>query len=158
MDANNTNVLAKISSLIYSLSHTKEEIEMVADEVDDCNLRIALNGLSQESSIFANELCMQFKNSGIYFPRLALEELQGSNTMNTVEGIEQPGDELSYICTKNENFLLAAYNLILNENFLFPGLRDIMTYQLDALKSAFLKIKLLNMARFGVFTSTTFSL
>src|SRR5688572_14236147 len=102
MDATNTNVIAKISRLIYSLSHTKEEIEMVADEVNDGNLRIALNGLSQESSIFANELCMQFKNSGIYFPRLPLEELQGSNTMSESEISEEPGDELSYICTRNE--------------------------------------------------------
>ncbi len=158
MDTNYTNVLAKISSLIYSLTHTKEEIEMVADEVDDCNLRIALNGLSQESSIFANELCMQFKNSGLYFPKLSMEELQGSNTMIEGEDIDGPGDELSYICKKNENFLMTAYTLILNENFLFPGLRDLMTYQLDALKCAFMKIKLLNMARFGGYSQTTFSL
>src|SRR5688572_13212309 len=98
MDATNSNVLSKISSLIYSLTHTKEEIEMVADEVDDCNLRTALNGLSQESSIFATELCLQFKNSGIYFPKLSLEELQGSNTMGE-EMTEAPGDELTYICT-----------------------------------------------------------
>jgi hypothetical protein len=148
MDTNNINVLAKISSLVYSLTHTKEEIEMVADEVDDCNLRVALNGLSQESSNFATELCMQFKNSGLYFPKLSLEELQGSNTMAENETVEGPGDELSYICRRNENFLMSAYNLILNENFLFPGLRDIMTYQLNALKSAFLKISLLNNARF----------
>lgn len=158
MDANYTNVLAKISTLIYSLSHTKEEIEMVADEVDDCKLRIALNGLSQESSIFANELCMQFKNSGLYFPKLSIEELQGSNTMIEGEVMEGPGDELSYICRKNESFLMAAYNLLLNESFLFPGLRDIMNYQLDALKSAFLKIKLLNSARFSGYGSATYSL
>lgn len=156
MDANNSSVLSKISSLIYSLTHTKEEIEMVADEVDDCNLRTALNGLSQESSIFATELCLQFRNAGIYFPKLSLEELQGSNTMSD-EVADAPGDELSYICTRNENFLMAAYSHILNENFLFPGLRDIMTYQLNALKSAFQKIRLLNTARFGGFHSSPFS-
>lgn len=156
MDANNQSVLAKITTLIHSLTHTKEEIEMVADEVDDCNLRIALNGLSQESSIFATELCLQFRNSGIHFPRLSLEELHGSNTM-AEELTEGPGDELSYICTRNERFLMAAYNMILNENFLFPGLRDIMTYQLDSLRSAFQKIKLLNMARFGGFQTSIFS-
>lgn len=157
MDANNSNVLSKISSLIYSLTHTKEEIEMVADEVDDCNLRTALNGLSQESSIFATELCLQFKNAGLLFPKLSLEELQGSNTM-TDDFSDAPGDELSYICTRNESFLMAAYNHILNENFLFPGLRDIMTYQLDALKCAFQKVRLLNSARFGGFTTQSFSL
>ena len=156
MDANNQNVLAKITTIIHSLTHTKEEIEMVADEVDDCNLRIALNGLSLESSIFATELCLQFRNSGIHFPRFSLEELHGSNTM-AEESTEGPGDELSYICTRNEHFLMAAYNMILNENFLFPGLRDIMTYQLDSLRSAFQKIKLLNMARFGGFQTSTFS-
>lgn len=157
MDPNNPNVLSKISSLIYSLTHTKEEIEMVADEVDDCNLRIALNGLSQESCIFATELSLQFKNSGLYFPKLMLEELQGSNTMSD-EICDAPGDELSYICTRNENYLMTAYDRILNENFLFPGLRDIMTYQLYALRSAFQKIRLLNMARFGEFQTSTFSL
>lgn len=44
-------VIDKLRGLLYSLTHTKEEIEMVADEVEDCNLRTALNGLSMESSL-----------------------------------------------------------------------------------------------------------
>ncbi len=151
METENKNFIDKLCGLLYSLTHTKEEFEMVADEVEDCNLRIALHGLSMESSQYASELCTQLKTLGIQFPKPSLEELEGSNSMPFEEINYGFGNELSYICSKNENYILAAYRNILNENFLFPGLRDIMMYQLNALKCAFMKIKLLNSARFGGF-------
>lgn len=142
-------VIDKLRGLLYSLINTKEEFEMVADEVEDCNLRTALYGLSMESSQYASELSMQLKTLGIHFPKPSLEELEGSNSMPFEEINNGFGNELSYICSRNENFILAAYRNILSESFLFPGLRDIMMYQLSALKCAFMKIKLLNSARFS---------
>ena len=144
-------VIDKLRGLLYSLTHTKEEIEMVADEVEDCNLRTALNGLSMESSQYASELCMKLKTLGLQFPKLSLEELEGSNSMPFEDISNGNGNELSYICNRNENFIITAYRNILSENFLLPGLRDIMMYQLNALKCAFMKIKLLNSARFSAY-------
>ena len=149
METLNKNFIDKLGGLLHSLTHTKEELEMVADEVEDCNLRTALHGLSMESSQFASEICMQLKTLGVRFPRLSLEELEGSNSMPFEEINNGPGNELSYICSRNENFITNAYRNILSEGFLFPGLRDIMLYQLNALKCAFMKIKLLNSARFS---------
>jgi hypothetical protein len=154
MDIVNNSFIDKLRGLLYSLTHTKEELEMVADEVEDCNLRTALNGLSMESSQYASELCMRFKTLGIQFPKPSLEELDGSNSMTCEEFSDGQGNELSYICSRNENFILAAYRNILSETTLFPGLRDIMMYQLNALKCTFMKIKLLNSARFSGFDSS----
>ncbi|MEJ7625471.1 MAG: hypothetical protein WKF35_01305 [Ferruginibacter sp.] len=147
MDFITTPVIEKIRGLLYSLTHTHEELELVADEVEDCKLKTAINGLSMESSIYASEICMQLKELGIKFPRPALSELQGSNSMSFDEICDNYGNELSYICSRNENYIENAYKNILSENFTFPGLRDIMLYQLNALKCAFMKINLLNTAR-----------
>jgi len=146
----NKSLIEKLQGLLYSLTHTKEELEMVADEVEECNLKTAINGLSMESSQYANELCMQLKTLGIHYndSEPSLEVLDGANSMPLEELNDGLGNELSYICRRNENFIVNAYRNILNENLLFPGLRDIMQYQLNALRCAFMKIKLLNSARF----------
>jgi hypothetical protein len=145
----NNSVIDKLRGLLYSLTLSKEEFEMVADEVEDCNLRTALNGLSMESSQYATELCMQIKALGIKFPKPDLHELDGSNSMTFEDATSKNGYELLYICKRNENYIMTAYHNLLNENITFPGLRDIMLYQLDALKCAFMKINMLNTARFA---------
>jgi hypothetical protein len=149
METVNNNVIDKLCGLLYSLTHTKEEFEMVADEVEDCNLKTALNGLSMESSQYASELSMQLKNLGINYRKPALDDLHGSNTMPFDELEAGKGNEVMYICVRNENYLVSAYRNILSEYFPVPGLQDIMMYQLNALKCAFMKIKLLNSARFN---------
>ena len=148
MQTSTNSFTDQLLGLLYSLTHTKEELELVADEVEDCNLKTALSGLSMESSQYASELYGQLKALGIQLPTPPLEELQGSNSMPPEE--HGRGNELSYICAKNENFIIAAYREVLSGNSLFPGLRDLMMYQLNALKCAFMKIKLLNTARFAV--------
>ena len=150
METVNNTTMEKLSGLLYSLSVTKEEFEIVADEIEDTNLKTALNGLSLESNQYANELCLQLKKFGISFPKPSLNELNGSNSMSFDEVDHAPGNELMYICRRNENYLLTAYRNMLNEYLPMPVLRDIMLYQLDALKCAFMKINLLNTARFSV--------
>ncbi len=121
---------------------------MVGDEVNDSLLRTAIYGLAMESCQYATEICAQLKSLGIYYQKPLLDDLDGSNSMPDAELEAGQGNEVSYICSKNENFIVSAYKSILNENFLFPGLRDVMNYQLNALTCAFMKIKLLNSARF----------
>lgn len=145
----NISFINKIYGLLCSLTHTKEEFEMVADEVEDCNLRTALHGMSLESSIYASELFMQLKTHGIQFPKLPQDLPEGANLMLEEDLSDVPGNELFFICDRNEHFIINGYKNILSESFLFPGLRDIMMYQLHALKSGFMKIKFLNKARFN---------
>ena len=49
MEHFNVTMLEKVCGLLFFLSQSKAEFEMVADEVEDCNLKTALNGLSSES-------------------------------------------------------------------------------------------------------------
>lgn len=150
MESIDSSLTEKLRGLLSSLTHTQEEFEMVADEVEDCNLRTALNGVSMESSIYVSELSMLVKSLGIHLTKFSCDKPEGANDMPSDEN-QGKGNELSFICNKNENFILNAYRNILSERFLLPGLRDIMMYQLNALKCGFMKIKLLNSARFSGF-------
>jgi hypothetical protein len=145
----NTGITDKFCGLLYTLTHYKNEFEMVADEVEDCNLKTALNGLSTETDQFANEIANQLKTLGItelvtpsYFDNCTSDPLPDNN-------VDGAGNELLAICNHSEHSLTKAYWNILNEYVPFPILRDIMTYQLNALKYAFMKIKMLNSARFS---------
>ena len=57
--------LNKFSGLMFFLKRSKHDFEMVADEVENYTLKSALNGLSEESSYYANELKTYLKALGI---------------------------------------------------------------------------------------------
>jgi hypothetical protein len=140
----------KFCGLLYSLTQSKNEFEMVADEVEDCNLRTALQGISTETDLYANEIVNQLKTLGIN------EALPPNFLDNCTQNVEYPedqsngkGNELLAICNYIEQSVTKAYWNILNEPVPFPTLRDILTYQLNSLKYAFMKIKMLNSARFA---------
>jgi hypothetical protein len=151
MQTIDSKIADKFCGLLYSLTQSKNEFEMVADEIEDCNLKTALNGLSNESDLFAKEISNQLKTLG-------MSTVVPSNYFdNCANGIDVPetelrpgkGNELLAICNYSEHSITKAYWDILNEYVPFPTLRDIMTYQLNALKFAFMKIKMLNSARFA---------
>ncbi len=123
---------------------------MVADEVADDSLRSALNNLSDESCCYAGELKNYLKVFGIYSP---INEAVNINDLLNYESpvTENPekGNELQSICSYNEESLIRAYSELLQESFPFQVLKDIMHYQLNALKYTFMKIKTLNTARFS---------
>ncbi len=149
MQTVNPSIVNKFFGLLTSLTHTKTEFELVADEIEECNLKTALNGLSMESSQYINELSMQLKTLGIeYQSPSVLYQLDGANNMSNEIDNKNNGDEIMYICRNNEDFITNAYREILNESFPFANLKEIMRFQLNALKYAFMKIKFLNSARF----------
>ena len=150
MEHFNVTMLEKVCGLLFFLSQSKAEFEMVADEVEDCNLKTALNGLSSESDQYANEITTQLKNLGVngIVPKSFFENCDWQN-YTLAEPTDTKGNELMSICDTTENSITKAYYEILNEYFPFANLRDIMTYQVNSLKLAFMKIKTLNTARFS---------
>ncbi len=148
-----TNMKDKLFKVLMYLTQTKEEFEMVADEIDEGNLKTALEGLSIESSLYANELCVQLKTLGIAVDTPYTLDLQGANGMPLHATLPGKGNELHYICSKTEDSVITAYKNILNEGISLPGIYDLMVFQLNALKCAFTKIKMLNTARYS-FQST----
>jgi len=150
METINSKIADKFCGLLYYLTQSKNEFEMVADEVEDCNLKTALNGLSNESDLFAKEISNQLKTLGIseVVPPNYFENCSQDSSVPEPESKPGKGNELQAICNHSEHSITKAYWDILNEYVPFPTLRDIMTYQLNALKFAFMKIKMLNSARF----------
>lgn len=145
MELLNNRLINKLSGLLFFLKRSKKEFEMVADEVENNPLRTALNGLSDESSYYAGEL-------NNYLSTLGISTVTGDHAADVYDYpvAEGHGDELMNICSHNEATLTQAYSELLEEeNMPWPTLRELMTYQLNALKFTFLKVKTLNTARFA---------
>ncbi|CAN5813193.1 hypothetical protein BH11BAC4_BH11BAC4_10300 [soil metagenome] len=143
-------IAEKFHSLLNYLLYTKVEFEIVADEVGDSRLRTALYGFSEESDIYITELCAHLQSLGFEYqyqhilPVISAPiELSSSFTAN------EKGNELQSICAASEKSITATYYDILNSYFPFPVIREIMTYQLNTLRSILDKICFLNSARFS---------
>ena len=150
MEILSSSSMAKFCGLLLSLKRSKKEFEMVADEIGNTSLRTALNGLSDESSYYAGELKNYLTSLGA---TPILKEVPEDSDVygypvynNTAEGAE-----LLNICTHNERSLVKAYSDLLEESMPFQSLKEMMLYQLNALKYTFMKIKMLNTVRFTVY-------
>ncbi len=153
METLNTGILNKLSGLLFFLKRSKNEFEMVADEMENYSLKTALNGLSEESSFYAGELKNYLKHLGINTPYIQYDSLVDNTDYLNQNEQEQcnKGNEVNCICTYNELSLTEAYSELLNEPLPFESLKEIILYQLNALKFTFMKIKTLNTARFAVY-------
>ena len=153
METLNASIREKFSGLLFFLRRSKTEFEMVADEMEDYSLRRALNSLSDDSNYYAGELKNYLKAFGIYSSQnesLAEPDIvQYSESCATDD--PEKGNELHNICNYNEASLTQAYSELLQENMPFQILKDIMSYQLNALHNTFMIIKALNAARFSAY-------
>lgn len=149
MENINAAIKEKFSGLLFFLRRSKTEFEMVADEMEDHSLRAALNLLSDESCCYAGELKSHLKAFGIYnvSPETQMWDPVSDYELNPLG--EGKGNELQLICTHNEESLTKAYSELLAEALPVQVLKDIMLYQLNALKYTFMKIRALNCARFS---------
>ncbi|MEJ7610150.1 MAG: DUF2383 domain-containing protein [Ferruginibacter sp.] len=148
MEMFNTGLSAKFSGLLFFLKRSKQEFEMVADEIENNPLKTALNGLSDESSYYAGEIKSYLKSLGVNTGVIESVKDEAEEYYYPLTAETGKGDELLSICSHNELTLLQAYNDLLEEPIPFQSLKEIMIYQLNALKYTFLKIKTLNTARF----------
>lgn len=152
METLNTGILNKLSGLLFFLKRSNNEFEMVADEIENYSLKTALNGLSEESSFYAGELKDYLKHLGINTPYIQYDRLIDTEYVNiNDQQTNSNGNELDTICTYNEMYLTDAYSDLLKESLPFESLKEIILYQLNAIKYSFLKIKTLNTARFAVY-------
>lgn len=151
MEIINNAIADKFCGLLQFLKKYQATFEIVADEVEDCNLKTALNGLSLESTQYANEICNQLKSFGLPYrldTNLSVEPEEDYSYYLYESPAPGMGNELMSLCNSSEKSIISAYNEILNEYLPMNNLRYMMIYQLNALKLAFMRIKLLNDARF----------
>lgn len=140
----------KISSLIYYLNQIAKDFEMIADEIEDKNLRNAFLALSEEEKQFARQLHCQGKQYGLNMAPTDLPvqwDIAEEDYPESTQGSKY--NELLHICDKSEFLFLKLYTDALKEMLSFTNLKDIMVYQYNSIRTGFLKLRLLNTLRFS---------
>lgn len=143
------NAEKKITSLISYLHHIARDFEMIADEIEDKNLKNAFMSLSEEEKEFAEQLHCQGKHLGL---NVAENELQLRWDISQEDypesSLGSKYNELLHICDKSEFLFLKLYTDALKELLNFSSLKDLMVYQYNSIRTGFLKLRLLNTLRF----------
>lgn len=140
----------KLSFLISYLHQISKDFEMIADEIEDKNLKTVFSALSEEDRQFAEELYCQVNKCGIslslYEPALHWQETLDKG-VDEISSSKQ--NELLQICDKSEYLFLKLYTDVLREFLSFKSLIEIMAYQYNSIRAGFLKLRLLNSLRFA---------
>jgi uncharacterized protein (TIGR02284 family) len=138
----------KLSCLISYLKQVSKDFEMIADEIEDKNLKNVFFALSEEDKQFAEELHNQVGLCGL---SLAAYEttLRWDQTQEDSDAYQQVSkqNELMQICDKSEFLFLKLYTDALREFLSFKSLIDMMVYQYNSIRAGFLKLRLLNSLR-----------
>ena len=147
------SALNKFCGLMFFLKRSKNDFEMVADEIENYTLKSALNGLSEESNFYASELKNYLKHLGVNTSIITATEFSYNYFDGDVSDTEngENGLELQTLCSYNEKKLTQAYSDLLEEPLPCKSLQEIISYQLNALKISFQKIQTLNTARFAMY-------
>ena len=137
--------IEKMCGLLYFLRQTRNEFELVSEEMDDDHVRMTIRGLAQETNQYEQELKSQMQTleiKGLSLPGIFNYEelLKSIHTIIYASSIK----EILDTCTRTESFFEKAYRSVLNEYFPYQCLRDVLIYQLNGLKCTFMKMKLLN--------------
>ena len=137
-------LLEKMNNLCSLLRQGKKEYEQVATTMANKDLRTTMLTLAQESNQYACELVSQIHSLG------GVPELEKINEPELEDEIKNFNDENEILtfCRVNERKMVGAYQEILNESFLYEGLRKMIRYQLNEMLCAFMQVKQLNSLKF----------
>lgn len=135
----------KIYTLLSLLRRTREEFELVSEEMDDDHVRHTLRGFALETNQYEQELKSQLKMLEIK-ETTAVPFINYDELLINIHSILNAGSlrEILNTCMATESFFEKAYRGVLNEYFPYQSLRDILVYQLNGIKCSFMKLKLLN--------------
>ena len=139
----------KLCKLLSFLTQLPCELEMIADEIDNENLKNALTAVAIESDQYAKELSAHLYSLEIKAPRLEPGNFQEAIIQDDPHYAHTRGEEVQHICEKSEAFFTSLYTDVLNEYFPNTSLAAMMNYQLLGIRSAFMRIRLLNSLRFN---------
>jgi len=138
----------KLCRLLSFLTQLPGKLEMIADEIDNENLRNALCAVANESYQYGMELKTHLKNLKIPAPiednHNLEEEVIERSVLNSPK---ERGKEVSSICESCETFFSNLYTDLLEEYVFNVSLRNMMSYQLLGIKSGFMRIRFLNTLR-----------
>jgi len=136
-------VAQKLNSLLDVMHESKRGYEQIASQSNDKNFQRAVSGLALECSQYINELMNQICCLGCRPTATSNKDRFIWNQIST--NIKKQEDILN-ACYGSERIILKAYRDVLNDPSLLSPIRQLITYQLNGMKYAFVKVKLLNTA------------
>ncbi|MEO5889243.1 MAG: hypothetical protein ABIQ31_03270 [Ferruginibacter sp.] len=140
----------KLCSLLSFLTQLPGKLEMIADEIDNENLKNALCAVAAESNEYAKELNSQLRRLEIIPPVPAIHNLEAEIIEQSLTGLcKEKGQEILSICENCEAFFSRLYTDLLDDYLSNTSLRSMMNYQLLGIRSAFMRIRFLNSLRFS---------
>ena len=130
-------LLEKMNTLCTLLRQEKKEFEQFATTTTNKDLRITMLTLAQESNQYACELSSQIHTLG------GAPEIEKINEPELKDEIKNLNDEneIMTFCQINEKKMISAYQEILNDSFLYEGLRKMIRYQLNEMMCIFMQVK-----------------
>lgn len=140
----------QISFLIAYLQQVAKDFEMIADEIEEPNLKNAFLAFAIEDKQFADELVCQAKHAGINAADTELSlhwDYLDENASEELLSQDAKKNELVSICDKSEYLFLTLYTAALKEFLNLQNFKDIMVYQYNSIRSAFVKLRMLNSLR-----------
>ena len=135
----------KIVYLISYLQQVARDFEMIADDLEDRNLKHAFLTLSGENQQFARDLQCQAKHFGLGLSQNEFALFMENEFPETFADSRK--NELLHICDKSEYLFLKLYTDALKEFIGFARLKELMIFQYNNIRAGFVKIRMLNSVR-----------
>jgi len=136
-------VAEKLNSLLDVMHETKRGYEKIASQSTDRNFQRALGSLALECGQYINELANQIMSLGV---KPIADRSKDKYIWNQISTKVEKDDDILQACYGSERIILKAYRDVLNDPSVLHPLRQMITYQLNGMKYAFVKVKLLNTA------------
>jgi hypothetical protein len=146
----NKMISAKLCRLLSFLHEADEEFEKVAQKIKDKNIKMSIRGIVLETRQYKRELNSQLQSLRVKEIK-SMDIIRGLNTdevlNNHLNNKITSDKEIVELCCKSEANFEKAYRNVLNEYFPFNTLRNVLIYQLNGIKCAFMQLKLLRSAQ-----------
>ena len=145
-------IVERLSQLMDILRHEKEKCEQASLTIHDKQFRQNISILAQENGQYVSELTSQLKSLGVYDCIDAPEKTSAADKQPLMPAIGSDETNINVtilqFCKDSEKKMISAYRDVLNEPYLFEGLRTIIRRQLNGIMYAFLQLKLLEGTRY----------
>jgi hypothetical protein len=148
-DTINHTLQDKLQKLVSFLGQVNRELDAIAEEIDNVNLKTAMITAAVESKQYAREICYQLQQLNISITANHSDQLwkEVEDDINRDTWLVQ-GGEIATLCKDCEKYFSKLYEDVLAEYFPYKKLKDIITFQLYAARCSFMRIRLLNSLRF----------
>jgi uncharacterized protein (TIGR02284 family) len=141
----NRYIAQKLNFLLNILQESKHGYDNIASQIPDRSIQRAIESLAMECSQYIAELNAQVSSLGvepiIFETTPFTDRYRWSHTKNWDETATE---EVLSACVTREKLIIKAYREVLNDPSLDKHLRSMITYQLNGMLYAFVRVKLLN--------------